>query len=71
MLPVFLHKGDMILEKLMDFEPFCDNDDVYCKCRVCAESVLNGGTCSRCTCCVDGSYAMDCCESFKEMRCNP
>lgn len=56
------------MEKLMDFEPFCDNDDIYCKCRVCAESVLNGGTCSRCTCCVNGSCAMDRCESFREKQ---
>lgn len=48
----------------MDMEVFCANDDVYCKCRTCKESQINGGTCSHCFCCIDGEKSMDVCEEY-------
>lgn len=44
---------------------FCSNDDVYCKCRSCTESQINGGACSHCLCCIDGEKDMDNCEGYK------
>ena len=46
-------------------DTFCVNDDVYCKCRTCTESQINGGTCSHCFCCIDGEKAMDVCIEYK------
>lgn len=48
-----------------EMDMFCANDDVYCQCRDCAESQINGGTCSHCCCCIDGEKAMDTCAGYK------
>lgn len=64
--------GGMIMAKMenkieaTDGMPFCDNDDVFCKCRTCEENQMNGGTCSHCFTCIEGSNAMDVCAAKVE-----
>jgi len=50
----------------IDMIPFCDNDDVYCKCRMCIESQINGGNCTHCFACIQGEKAIDNCEEYKK-----
>lgn len=49
----------------ISIDVFCPDDDVYCRCRSCIESQINGGTCSHCVCCINGEKAMDICEEYK------
>ena len=56
----------MDMDMDMDMEVFCANDDVYCKCRTCKESQINGGTCSHCFCCIGGEKSMDVCLEYND-----
>lgn len=56
----------MIGGKNMNMDALCANDDVYCKCRTCKESQINGGTCSHCFCCIGGEKSMDVCLEYND-----
>lgn len=49
----------------MKSNDYCFDNDVYCKCRMCSDNQINGGSCSHCYACIDGERAMDTCEDSK------
>lgn len=51
-----------------DIKIYCTDDDVYCKCRTCADSRINGGNCSHCLGCMQGGNNMNVCDAHKRME---
>ncbi len=50
----------------IDMTPFCDNDDVCCKCRMCIKNQINGGSCTHCFTCIQGEKSIDICEEYRK-----
>ena len=47
---------------------FCVNDEVFCRCRRCRNSIINNGECNHCISCIDGEKSVNGCEYYHDIN---